>query len=101
MELSMTIALAAALAIREIFTALVITLLVLVAEILEGLTVSRGRQEGVTEECKQFVKRFLKIGPEDTNAPKVRTRCPTLEKQGIHHSGRKIKNGSYRASSEQ
>jgi P-type Cu+ transporter len=44
MELSMTIALVAALAIREVFTALVITLFVLVAEILEGLTVGRGRR---------------------------------------------------------
>src|SRR5580692_6380716 len=43
MELSMTIAIVAALAIREVFTALVITLSVLVAEILEGLTVGRGR----------------------------------------------------------
>jgi heavy metal translocating P-type ATPase len=44
MELSMAVAIVAALAIREIFTALVITLFVLVAEILEGLTVGRGRQ---------------------------------------------------------
>jgi Cu+-exporting ATPase len=44
MELSMAIAIVAALAIREIFTALIITLFVLVAEILEGLTVDRGRQ---------------------------------------------------------
>ena len=44
MELSMTIAIIAALAIRELFTALVITLFVLVAEILEGLTVGRGRR---------------------------------------------------------
>ena len=43
MELSMAIAIVAALAIREIFTALIITLFVLVAEILEGLTVARGR----------------------------------------------------------
>jgi heavy metal translocating P-type ATPase len=43
MELSMAIAIVAALAIREIFTALVITLFVLVAEILEGLTIGRGR----------------------------------------------------------
>ena len=43
MELSMAIAILAALAIREVFTALVITLFVLVAEVLEGLTVSRGR----------------------------------------------------------
>ncbi|MFZ3343417.1 MAG: cation-translocating P-type ATPase [Terriglobales bacterium] len=44
MELSMTIAIVAALAIREVFTALIITLFVLVAEILEGLTVGRGRR---------------------------------------------------------
>jgi P-type Cu+ transporter len=44
MELSMAIAILAALAIREIFTALVITLFVLVAEVLEGLTVGRGRR---------------------------------------------------------
>jgi heavy metal translocating P-type ATPase len=44
MELSMAIAILAALAIREFFTALVITLFVLVAEVLEGLTVGRGRR---------------------------------------------------------
>jgi heavy metal translocating P-type ATPase len=44
MELSMTIALLAALAIREFFTTLVITLFVLAAEVLEGLTVGRGRK---------------------------------------------------------
>ena len=44
MELSMTIALLSALAIGEFFTALVITDFVLAAEILEGLTVGRGRR---------------------------------------------------------
>jgi heavy metal translocating P-type ATPase len=44
MELSMTIALVAALAIGQFFTALVITAFVLAAEILEGLTVGRGRR---------------------------------------------------------
>ena len=44
MELSMTIAIAAAAAISEFFTALVITLFVLVAEVLEGMTVARGRR---------------------------------------------------------
>ena len=43
MELSMTIALTAALSIGEVFTALVITGFVLVAESLETLTISRGR----------------------------------------------------------
>ncbi len=44
MELSMTIAIGAALAIAEIFTALVIIFFVLIAEVLEGLTVGRGRR---------------------------------------------------------
>ncbi len=44
MELSMTIALASALAISEFFTALVIVLFVLIAEVLEHLTVGRGRK---------------------------------------------------------
>jgi Cd2+/Zn2+-exporting ATPase/Cu+-exporting ATPase len=44
MELSMTIALAAALVIGEFFTALMITAFVLAAEVLEGLTVDRGRR---------------------------------------------------------
>ena len=44
MELSMTIALLAALAIGEFFTVLVITGFVLAAEVLEGLTVGRGRR---------------------------------------------------------
>jgi Cd2+/Zn2+-exporting ATPase/Cu+-exporting ATPase len=44
MELSMTIAILAAVAIREVFTALVIIDFVLAAEVLEGLTVGRGRR---------------------------------------------------------
>jgi Cd2+/Zn2+-exporting ATPase/Cu+-exporting ATPase len=44
MELSMTIALVAASVIGEFFTALLITMFVLIAEILEGMTVGRGRR---------------------------------------------------------
>jgi cation transport ATPase len=44
MELSMTIAIGAALAIGQFFTALVIILFVLIAEVLEGMTVGRGRR---------------------------------------------------------
>lgn len=44
MELSMAIAIGATAALGELFTALVIVLFVLVAEVLEGLTVSRGRK---------------------------------------------------------
>jgi heavy metal translocating P-type ATPase len=43
MELSMTIAILAAVAIGQFFTALIIVLFVLIAEVLEGLTVQRGR----------------------------------------------------------
>jgi Cu+-exporting ATPase len=44
MELSMSIAIVAALAIGEFFTALVVILFVLIAEVLEGWTVRRGRK---------------------------------------------------------
>jgi Cd2+/Zn2+-exporting ATPase/Cu+-exporting ATPase len=44
MELSMTIAIGAALAIGQFFTGLVIILFVLIAEVLEGMTVGRGRR---------------------------------------------------------
>src|SRR5260221_10436722 len=44
MELSMPVALVAALVIGEVFTALVITAFVLAAEVLEELTVRRGRR---------------------------------------------------------
>jgi P-type Cu+ transporter len=44
MELSMSIAIVAAAAISQFFTALIITLFVLIAEVLEGMTVSRGRR---------------------------------------------------------
>ncbi len=44
MELSMSIAIVAAAAISQLFTALVITLFVLAAEVLENMTVSRGRR---------------------------------------------------------
>ncbi len=44
MELSMSIAIVAAAAISQFFTALIITLFVLIAEALEGMTVARGRR---------------------------------------------------------
>src|SRR6478672_8004562 len=44
MELSMTIAIGAALAIGQFFTALIIILFVLIAEVLEEMTVGRGRR---------------------------------------------------------
>lgn len=44
MELSMTIAIAAAAGLGQYLTALIITLFVLIAEVLEGMTVARGRR---------------------------------------------------------
>ncbi len=44
MELSMSIAIVAAAGISQYLTALIITLFVLLAEVLEGMTVSRGRR---------------------------------------------------------
>jgi cation transport ATPase len=59
MELSMTIALVAALAIGEFFTALVITGFVLVAEVLEGLTVGRGRR--AIQDLLSFLPRTVTV----------------------------------------
>ncbi|KZD21186.1 heavy metal translocating P-type ATPase [Tardiphaga robiniae] len=59
MELSMTIAIVAAAAIGEFFTALVITLFVLVAEVLEGLTVGRGRK--AIRDLLEFLPRDVSV----------------------------------------
>jgi P-type Cu+ transporter len=59
MELSMTIALLAALAIGEFFTALVITDFVLAAEVLEGLTVDRGRR--AIQDLLDFLPRTVSV----------------------------------------
>jgi heavy metal translocating P-type ATPase len=59
MELSMTIALLAALAIGEFFTALVITAFVLAAEVLEGLTVGRGRR--AIQDLLDFLPRTVNV----------------------------------------
>jgi heavy metal translocating P-type ATPase len=59
MELSMTIAILAAAAIGQFFTALVITLFVLVAEVLEGLTVERGRR--AIRDLLEFLPREVSV----------------------------------------
>src|SRR5208282_2651982 len=59
MELSMTIALISALAIGEFFTALVITGFVLAAEVLEGLTVGRGRR--AIQDLIDFLPRTVSV----------------------------------------
>lgn len=69
MELSMTIALIAALAIGQFSTALVITLFVLIAEVLEGLTVERGRH--AIEELLHYLPRtaFVRRGGTTVELP--------------------------------
>ncbi len=67
MELSMTIALLAALIIGEVFTALVIVFFVLIAEVLEEMTVGRGRQ------AIQDLLRFLPTSTEIRAADGVKT----------------------------
>jgi Cd2+/Zn2+-exporting ATPase/Cu+-exporting ATPase len=59
MELSMSIAIVAAAAISQYFTALVITLFVLIAEILEKMTVSRGRR--AIRDLMDFLPRSVTI----------------------------------------
>ncbi|MGO9275762.1 MAG: heavy metal translocating P-type ATPase [Terriglobia bacterium] len=59
MELSMTIAVFAALAIGEFFTALVIATFVLAAEVLEGLTVGRGRR--AIQDLIDFLPRTVSV----------------------------------------
>ena len=71
MELSMTIAIVAALAISEVFTALVVVLFVLIAEVLEHLTVARGR--GAIRDLLDFLPRDATI-----------RRGDAIEAVGIH-----------------
>ncbi|MDE2263805.1 MAG: cadmium-translocating P-type ATPase [Gammaproteobacteria bacterium] len=59
MELSMSIAIVAAASISQFFTALVITLFVLVAEVLEGMTVSRGRR--AIRDLLEFLPRAIAV----------------------------------------
>jgi heavy metal translocating P-type ATPase len=59
MELSMTIAIVAAASIGQFFTALIITLFVLVAEVLEGLTVGRGRK--AIRDLLEFLPREVSV----------------------------------------
>jgi Cu+-exporting ATPase len=59
MELSMSIAIVAAAGISQFFTALIITLFVLVAEVLEGMTVSRGRR--AIRDLMDFIPRLVTV----------------------------------------
>jgi heavy metal translocating P-type ATPase len=68
MELSMTIALVAASAIGEFFTALLITVFVLIAEILEGMTVGRGR--GAIRQLLDLLPQIVEVRSDGEVAPR-------------------------------
>ena len=86
MELSMTIALLSALAIGEFFTALVITGFVLAAEVLEGLTVGRGRR--AIQDSLDFLPRTVSIRRDsqvtEVRAAEVRLGDVVIVKPGGH-----------------
>ena len=86
MELSMTIALLAALAIGEFFTALVITAFVLAAEVLEGLTVGRGRR--AIRDLLDFLPRTVSVRRDgqviDVPAEQVEVGDSVVVKPGAH-----------------
>jgi Cd2+/Zn2+-exporting ATPase/Cu+-exporting ATPase len=84
MELSMTIAMVAAAAIGEFFTALVIALFVLVAEVLEGMTVSRGRH--AIRDLLDFLPRLVSVrrsnGVRDVDSAELRVGDAVLVNPG-------------------
>src|SRR5437870_10043127 len=74
MELSMTIAIGAALAIGQFFTGLVIILFVLIAEVLEGMTVGRGRR--AIKDLLDFLPRAADVRVGDIVVVKPGSRIP-------------------------
>ena len=90
MELSMTIALVSALAIGEFFTALVITAFVLAAEILEGLTVGRGRR--AIQDMLNFLPQTASVLRED-RIVEVETKTILPGRSGCHTARRQDPRG--------
>jgi heavy metal translocating P-type ATPase len=84
MELSMSIAIVAAAAIGEFFTALIITLFVLAAEVLENLTVARGRR--AIRDLMDFLPRSIIVRRDgymrETSAEEVRAGDSVLVNPG-------------------
>lgn len=84
MELSMSIALVASAAISQFFTALIITLFVLIAEVLEGMTVSRGRR--AIRDLMDFLPRSVTVrgagGVRETSVDQLRAGDSVLVNPG-------------------
>jgi Cu+-exporting ATPase len=84
MELSMSIAIIAAAGILQFFTALVITLFVLIAEVLERMTVSRGRRaiRGLVDYLPRSVTVRGAAGPRETSTDELRVGDSVLVNPG-------------------
>jgi Cd2+/Zn2+-exporting ATPase/Cu+-exporting ATPase len=84
MELSMSIAIVAAACISQYFTALIITLFVLIAEVLEGMTVSRGRR--AIRDLMDFIPRSVTVrgagGIRETSTEELRVGDSVLVNPG-------------------
>src|SRR5713101_4195798 len=84
MELSMSIAIVAAAGISQFFTALIITLFVLAAEVLERMTVSRGRR--AIRNLMDFVPRSVTVrgagGVREASADQLRVGESVLANPG-------------------
>ncbi len=84
MELSMSIALVAAAAISQFFTALIITLFVLIAEVLERMTVARGRR--AIRDLMDFLPRSVTVrsagGVRETSIDQLRAGDSVLVNPG-------------------
>src|SRR6266851_10355699 len=84
MELSMSIAIVAAAGISQFFTALIITLFVLVAEVLERMTMSRGRR--AIRNLMDFVPRSVTVrgagGVREASADQLRVGESVLANPG-------------------
>jgi P-type Cu+ transporter len=84
MELSMSIAIVAAACISQYFTALIISLFVLIAEVLEGMTVSRGRR--AIRDLMDFIPRSVTVrgagGIRETSTDELRVGDSVLVNPG-------------------
>jgi Cd2+/Zn2+-exporting ATPase/Cu+-exporting ATPase len=84
MELSMSIAIVAAAAISQFFTALIIILFVLIAEVLERMTVSRGRR--AIRDLMDFIPRSVTVrsskGVRETSTDELRVGDSVLVNPG-------------------
>jgi Cd2+/Zn2+-exporting ATPase/Cu+-exporting ATPase len=99
MELSMTIALTAALLVGEVFTALVIIFFVLIAEVLEEKTVERGRHalRALTDQLPELAEVISEAGAQAKSLHEVAVGDVVLIRPGslIPVDGEVVKGNSF------